>query len=198
MTERTIEYMPLSGINGAEVNPKDHDIGTLSQSVRRFGYAEAMLLDERTQRLVAGHGRLETLRALKSRGKKPPEGVDVRNGEWFVPVQRGWASKNDTDARAYVIASNKISEEGGWNQAELEAELEALADEGAAALAGVGFDLDDVDALLAPESRKTGGSSRGASKGTGTVFQVLIDVESETAKRSYSSGWRQRGSNAAL
>lgn len=149
MNERRIELMPLEDIQGAARNPKDHDIGELSKSVGRFGFTEAPLLDERTGRLVAGHGRIETLKALQARpGSKPPEGVKVdANGSWLVPVLRGWASRSDRDAEAYLLASNRLTELGGWKEAELAELLEGLAKDNA--LEGVGWDANDVEKLVA-------------------------------------------------
>ena len=145
--ERVIEYMPLDGLKGAKRNPKNHDLGQLHASVERFGYAETMLLDERTGRLVAGHGRLATLRHLSEKGVRPPDGIKLdAAGEWLVPVTRGWASANDTEAEAYLITSNSSVEAGGWNDAELAEMLSDLAKKDA--LAGTGYDDDDVDKLL--------------------------------------------------
>ncbi len=176
--QRRIEYMPLAKIIGAAANPKDHASAVITQSVRRFGFVEAMTLDERTQRLVAGHGRVDILKMLKARGKKPPDGVQLdAAGEWLVPVQRGWASKDDVEARAYVVASNKTSEAGGWKKDELAEELAAIADDSMLSLLGTGFDEHELDRLLddgAPE-KKPRNTNRNA------VFQVLIEVDSEEA-----------------
>lgn len=178
--KRRIEYMALGEIRGAAVNAKAHDSMALGQSMKRFGFTEAPTLDERTQRLVAGHGRLELLAALKARGKKPPAGVELRpDGEWLVPVQRGWASKDDTEARAYVLASNKTSEVGGWDEDKLAAELEAIADDSMLALLGTGF--DDVD-LAKLTGDAGGGRGKKRPQPQGSVFQVLVEVDSEEAQ----------------
>lgn len=58
-SERRIELMPLGQLQVAKRNPKKHS-GDISTSVGRFGYAEPILLDERTGRIVAGHGRCPT------------------------------------------------------------------------------------------------------------------------------------------
>lgn len=180
-TKRRIEYMPLKAIKGAALNPKLHDVGALGQSLKRFGFTEAPTLDERTQRLVAGHGRIELLTALKARGKKPPDGVDVgKDGDWLVPVQRGWASKDDTEARAYVVASNKTSEAGGWDEDKLAAELAAIADDSVMALLGTGFDDDALAKLVGEDAG--GGKRAGGSRTTQAVFQVLVEVDGEAAQ----------------
>ena len=40
----------------------------------------------------AGHGRIDTLKAMQKDKQPPPPGVKVLGDEWLIPVQRGWAS----------------------------------------------------------------------------------------------------------
>lgn len=63
---RNIEYMRLADIPAAERNPKTHALGLLVLSIGRFGFADPALLDERTGRLIGGHGRLAALAAIKA------------------------------------------------------------------------------------------------------------------------------------
>lgn len=99
--KRRLEFMTLASLKEAKKNPKDHDVALIVESIRRFGLGEAPLLDERTGRLVAGHGRLEALRQLQQSKATPPAGVLQRGKHWLVPVQRGWSSKNDREAEGY-------------------------------------------------------------------------------------------------
>jgi len=142
---KRLEWMPLGQLQAAKRNPKQHssEIGT---SIGRFGYVEPIVLDERTGRIVAGHGRREALLAMRVRGEAPPGGIRAEGEEWLVPVLRGWASRSDTEAEAYLLASNKLTEAGGWDN-ELLAEL--LRDLGEQdALDGVGFTAEELEALL--------------------------------------------------
>jgi DNA modification methylase len=145
---RRLELMPLAKLKGNPKNPKDHDVGLINQSLTRFGYAEAILLDERTQMIVAGHGRVDTLRAMKKDKQKPPAGVLEKDGDWLVLVQRGWSSKNDKEAGAYLIASNSTAEEGGWNEEAQTDLLRWLAKQGEEALLGTGYDQHDVERFI--------------------------------------------------
>jgi 16S rRNA G966 N2-methylase RsmD len=145
-TARRLELMPLAKLQGAKRNPKTHDGGALADSVGRFGFVEPIVLDERTGRLVAGHGRMETLREMRKVGGEPPAGVEVgQKGEWLVPVVRGWKSKNDAEAEAYLIASNRIVEVGGWDDSMLAKMLSGFDPDD---LLGTGFGMGDVDAML--------------------------------------------------
>lgn len=146
---RTLEYLPVDRLVPADRNPKRHDQATLGASISRFGYIEPIVLDERTGKLVAGHGRLEQLRSRASAGEEPPEGVTVdADGNWLVPVVRGWASADDAEAEAYLLAANRTTELGGWDPNLLADALEASPN-----LDGIGFSDDDLRQLLAETGR---------------------------------------------
>lgn len=144
---RWLEAMPLDAIAEAPRNPKAHAAGALARSVERFGYVEPMVLDERTGRLVAGHGRLADLRARQQRGEQPPEGVDPDG--WLVPVVRGWRSRSDAEADAAGIALNRVGEAGGWQRDLLATVLSEMAELDGELLTATGFDSDDLDHLIA-------------------------------------------------
>lgn len=147
--KRRIEYVALSEIRAAEKNPKRHDAAGIEKSIGRFGVAELPLLDERTGRLVAGHGRINQLRAMRDAGQEPPDGVTVGDaGDWLVPVTRGWSSRSDAEADAYLVASNRLTERGGWDDAGLHALLASIGEVDPDLVAIAGFDDDDVAALL--------------------------------------------------
>lgn len=139
--KRWSEYMPLGEIQGAEKNPKRHH-GDLGVAIERFEFADAPILDERTGRLVAGHGRVNWLRNAQAEGKEPPGGIEVHDGEWLVNVQRGWASKDDREAEAFLVAHNRISEAGGWNDLELGEMLEGMD------LSGLGVTEEELAEML--------------------------------------------------
>ncbi|MFI6447829.1 hypothetical protein [Kitasatospora sp. NPDC050543] len=154
---RYIDYMPLDDIRPAERNPKGHDNGGLDASVDQFDFTEPGLLDERTGRLVAGHGRYDTLARRRNADKPAPDGVVVSgDGTWTVPVVRGWASRDDAHAEAYLIASNHLTTKGGWDDADLADMLSGLEDLDADLFAATGFDRGQLDALLA--DLETGGA----------------------------------------
>ncbi|MFB8235519.1 hypothetical protein ACFC58_03115 [Kitasatospora purpeofusca] len=147
---RYIEYMPLDEIQPADRNPKGHDDDGLDSSVEQFTFTEPGLLDERTGRLVAGHGRYETLARRRASGKEAPEGVVVTgDGTWTVPVVRGWASRDDAHAEAYLIASNHLTVKGGWDLPELAEMLGDLEAVDPALFAATAFDHEQLDTLLA-------------------------------------------------
>ncbi len=146
---RRVEYMPLAEVRPALRNPKKHDAAGLTASIGRFGVAEVPLLDERTGRLVAGHGRVDQLTAMCAAGQQPPDGVRVDgNGRWLVPILRGWASRSDHEAEAYLVASNSLSSLPGWEDEGLAGILSDLRDVDPDLMTLTGYDDDSLEELL--------------------------------------------------
>lgn len=161
--EIRIEYMSLSKLEGWPGNPKKHEGEKIDRSVERFGFVQPITIDESTKRIVAGHGRLESIKRLREAGKKPPLRVKVVKGDWQVPVIRGVSFQNEQEAEAYLVADNRLVEVGGWDEAALRKMLEGLP-----SLEGVGFDESEfknlagvaVDSIsdergLTPDERST-------------------------------------------
>ncbi|MFI9847563.1 hypothetical protein ACIHFD_61850 [Nonomuraea sp. NPDC051941] len=177
--------MPLPEIARAVRNPKEHDLPAIRKSIEKFGCTVAGELDERTGRLVAGHGRLLVLDEMASEGKSPPEGVKVADdGTWLPPILRGWSTRSDADAEGYLIANNRTPERGGWDHGML---ADMLADIGAAdeeLLAATGYDMADVDELMPSEPEQappSGEPGPGPAERVEppTVWGVVVTCESE-------------------
>lgn len=160
MSGRRLEYVDLDELVPAERNGKGHDSAAIARSVERFGVIEIPVVDERTGRLVAGHGRREDYLDRRERGEPAPEGVRVVKGRWRVPVVRGWASRDDAEALAAGVALNRSGELGGWvdSLAAILTDLAAL--EGG--LDATGFTDDDLANLLHLEAIKAEREARRA------------------------------------
>jgi hypothetical protein len=145
-----IEYVALADLKRHPRNPKDHDIGAISGSVNRWGFAEPVVIDERTGYLAAGHGRIDTLAQLKARGGEPPVNVQLADfdGDWLIPVVRGNTFNSDSELEAFLVAANRLTILGGWNEPELASLLQDLAAQDEKLLTATGYDQDDLDALL--------------------------------------------------
>lgn len=142
-----IEYVPLDEIQRWPRNPKKHDEAGIDASLERHGFVDPMVMDEKTARLVSGHGRLEALQRRKAEGKEPPKNIATKGKEWMVPVLRGVAFKNEAEAEAYLIATNRLVERGGWDDAMVGDMLKGLG-EVDAGLLGTGFSASEVADLL--------------------------------------------------
>ena len=152
MGSLSIKYAPLGELVRHERNPKAHDVETIAQSIARFGFVEPVVIDERTGKLASGHGRLTALETLRERHDDDPdavpvpEGVRVKGSTWLVPRVVGYASADDHEASAVLIALNRAGERGGWVDDALLELLDTLSDVDDG-FAGVGFDQHDLDSL---------------------------------------------------
>lgn len=147
---RWAEYQALDQLRPALRNAKAHDQAALGASVGAFGFIEPVVVDERTGRLLAGHGRTAYLAQLRAEGAEPPEGVVVaEDGSWQVLVVRGVASRNDAHAEAMGIALNRVGERGGWQPDVLLSALDDLRTDDADLFDAAGFTSDYLDDLAA-------------------------------------------------
>ena len=86
-----VEYVPLGDVKIARRNPKGHDLATIRASILRHGLGDvAGIVDERTGRLVAGHGRAVLVSA------------EIRS--WGVASGRS-ASSNAAAAETWGVAA---------------------------------------------------------------------------------------------
>ena len=157
----SIKYENLDDIIQADTNPKDHDLGVLYQSMKRFGFTNPIIINESTGKLLAGHGRLQTLKMMRDNGEKAPDRIEVEldTGDetieyWHVPVLYGVSIDNLAEAQAYLIADNRLTELGGWKPMDLMENLSEILEE-TGNLDGTGYDLDDVETILADIERDT-------------------------------------------
>lgn len=136
---------PLDDLREDPRNPKDHDLPGIMASLRRLGWIEPVVVDQRTGLLVSGHGRTEALRVMRAAGESPPAGV---SDGWGVPTFAGWASVDDDEVAAALVTLNRLTETGGWHEDQLADLLGKLADVDGG-MVGVGYDRSDLDDLRA-------------------------------------------------
>ncbi len=137
----------LEELVGLVRNPKDHDIGEIIKSIRRFGFIHRTIINSITGHMVAGHGRVEGLRQMKAGGEKAPLGIRVEGGSWYVPTD--YEEIEPSEEEAVAIALNRLEEIGGWVDGTLSVVLGDLAAQGEKMLEGIGFNGDDLDEILA-------------------------------------------------
>jgi hypothetical protein len=149
-----VELVPLETATAMahQKNPKEHDVPALVASYRRFGFVAPPTIDEKTQVMVAGHGRCQALAQMKAAGEPAPAGikVDPNDGGWSVPILRGIVFENDRERDAYVIADNQHTINGGWNIDQLSSLLAEIRIDGVDGfgLDGLGFDAVELGGLL--------------------------------------------------
>jgi DNA modification methylase len=105
----SVERRGLASLIPSARNARTHSdaqIGQLAASIEEWGWTMPVLVDEAGS-IIAGHGRVLAAARL---------GI----GEVPTMVARGWS---EAQKRAYVIADNKLTENGGWDEALLRLEL---------------------------------------------------------------------------
>ena len=180
-----LEYVSLEELQGAPRNPKDHDIGALHESIKRFDFVAPFIINENTGRLVVGHGRLRVLQQMKANGMEPPGHIVKKGESWQVPVIKGIYFRNEKEAEAYLLADNRLTELGSWHQDQLVQVLSDLAvDE--KDLIGVGWDSNDIDAMLANDKIQY-------KEEIPETFQVIVECEAESQQIELLSMLQQKG-----
>lgn len=175
--ELRIEYVRLQEIAQWPGNPKSHDLPELIESFERFGFAVPLLYDERSKRLTAGHGRLEALEELKGSGAEPPANVAVQGDDWLVPVVRGLSFSSESEAEAFLLASNEIGVGAGYDKPKLMAALQRQMGN----LKGTGFNARRAAAALREQQKSTGrkpSSTRGLGESK-PVFTIEFANEEQ-------------------
>lgn len=164
-----VTYEPLSQLarQVRPINPKQHDLAALGESVAVSGFVTPLVLNESDRLLLEGHGRLAWLLHARDTGAPVPDGVRAGTaGEWLVPVVRGVHLAPDA-ARRFLIAANRTVELGGWDTEALVSLLQEIAGS-EAGLGGTGFDEASLDELLASlDDDVIGGSDPDAAPALG-------------------------------
>lgn len=141
------KVIQLEKVVGLVRNAKDHDIGGIIVAIRRFGFIHPLVINKVTGHMIAGHGRVEALRVMKVGGEDvKPKGVIGDEYQWFVPYYE--CEIDESEEEAAGIALNRLEELGGWNEGQLVKVLSDLAAQGEEMLQGIGWDEDDLDAML--------------------------------------------------
>ena len=89
----------------------DEQVKQVASSIKEFGFTNPILIDEKDG-IIAGHGRLLAAQLL-----------DMES----VPTIR-LVGLSEAQAKAYVIADNKLALNSGWDDALLKVEIETLKD----------------------------------------------------------------------
>lgn len=126
-------------------NPKRHDLETIRSSMGSHGFLERVLINRTTGRILAGHGRLETLRSMKEAGTEAPVGVRVTGKRWEVPCD--YVSIPEENEQEILAILNQTTIAGGWDEPMLAEILQRL-EKRPQGLAGMGFDRDYVSKLF--------------------------------------------------
>jgi ParB-like chromosome segregation protein Spo0J len=139
-----VVWRRIEALRPDPANPRSHSpkqIRQLARSIGAFGFNVPILVD-RTLRILAGHGRLLAAQELGWR-EVPTILLD---------------HLSEAEARAFMIADNRLAESAAWNNTLLSEQLREISLEAPDfAIETTGFELSEIDLL-------TGGGALGMRK----------------------------------
>lgn len=110
--EENYQFIKISELTPYENNARTHSneqIEAICNSIREFGFINPVIIDENNMILV-GHGRIEAAKVI---------GIEE------APYRRV-ENLTEDQKRAYILADNKLSDLGGWDEELLAQELENI------------------------------------------------------------------------
>lgn len=135
----------------------DAQIAQVAASIKEFGFTNPVLIRANGD-IIAGHCRVLAAQSL---------------GMTQVPcIELGHLTA--TQARAYVIADNKLALEAGWDHDVLKIEIEELSAEGFD-LCLTGFSEKELDSILGNVETKDEGSEIGDE----LTYRVVVECDNE-------------------
>jgi site-specific DNA-methyltransferase (adenine-specific) len=121
--------VPIDSVELHPRNPRRGDVAAVTESLRRFGQKKTVVVQASTRYVVAGNHLVQAARALH-----------------WTEIAANVQDMDDAEATAFMLADNRTSDLGGYDDALLAAIIaeQAAADN----LAATGYDDDAVAALL--------------------------------------------------
>lgn len=105
----SIRYIALEDVRQWDRNPKGHDIDSLIESFRRYGFKDPPKLEPTLNKgkggIVEGNGRFEALAKMRAAGESPPRGVSAT---WHVPILVGVDAASESEAASYAVDHNNL------------------------------------------------------------------------------------------
>ena len=134
------ETVPLNSITPHPENARRGDVDKIAESLAHHGQYKPIVVNNRDKTILAGNHTYKAAKRLK-----------------WKNIAVVWVDVDDTTAKRIILADNRTSDLGSYNEPALKALLEELDGD----FAGTGFTADDVanlsDILEAPFAPSSGG-----------------------------------------
>jgi hypothetical protein len=153
MTQREIQHLivDIDSVQAHEKNVRQGDIGAISESLKAHGQYRPIVVDRRTNKILAGN---HTWKAAKALGWK-----QISVG--FVET------KDDNEALRILLADNKANDLATYDETELIGLLKEIADT-SEGLLGTLFDGNDLDDLVFASEYTHGNTQQGTEASADT------------------------------
>jgi ParB-like chromosome segregation protein Spo0J len=125
-----IEYVEVGSLKTHPSNAREGDIGAIITSIQENGWFGTIVAQQSTRYILAGNHRFMAA---------------VQVGMTHVPVF--WVTCDDAQALRILVADNRTSDIGHWDEEGLKDILVGLDSQGM--LLGTGYDKEDLEKLLA-------------------------------------------------
>ena len=156
----TIQHQPVDTLQLDPSNPRENSekqIAQIAESIRAFGFNVPVLIDEHNK-IIAGHGRVRA-------GK--------RLGMTEIPTIR-LSHLSPNQARAFIIADNKLTENSTWNEPLLAEQLKSLSEiDLNFSLEATGFEMCEIDLLIEGLSQP-GDATQDPADGLPEQSEILV------------------------
>lgn len=159
---QTLALTPIDNVKPHPENPKQGDVVVIAESITHNGFYGAIVVQKSTGYILVGNHRWKAARGVGAT-EIPVISIDV----------------TDEDAKRIMLADNRTSELGGFDEAQLKAIIDELG-ETPGGLSGTGYRQEDLDELfkgLGEEGEDAAGKPAGATplgaKGDRDVYEVL-------------------------
>jgi ParB-like chromosome segregation protein Spo0J len=167
-----VERWPIRKLFANKRNAKRHSpdqIAQIAASIKQWGWTMPILVSDSGE-IQAGEGRWRAAKLL-----------DIEDVP--VIVARGW-SRNKR--RAYMLADNRIAENGSWDKDALAIELGDLRDSGFE-VSLTGFSKSQIENLLSDDDTDTGPQLADLN------YQVIISCKDENEQRKMIARFEAEG-----
>jgi ParB-like chromosome segregation protein Spo0J len=126
------ESVPIDQLVHYRENPRIGDVDTIMDSLAFNGQYRALIVNQRTNEVLAGNHTLKAAKAL----------------DWEV-IDVSWVDVDDEVAKRIVLVDNRASDDASYDDLLLAAILGEMREEDEVLLEGTGYSAEDVDEMLA-------------------------------------------------
>jgi ParB-like chromosome segregation protein Spo0J len=120
------EVVPIYSVRPHPDNPREGDVGAISESLKVLGQYRPIVADKMTGNILVGNHTWQAAVYLK-----------------WAEISVSWVDVSREQALKILLADNKTADLGSYDDKDLQAILSGLKD-----FTGTGFDGDDVDEIL--------------------------------------------------
>lgn len=173
-----ILYRKLSELKTYPKNYRIGDVEAIIRSIRAFGF-NSLLRIWKDNEILAGNHTFLALKSLYDLGESAPDRIVLKSGEWLIPCI-DLSGLSEEEAKAYLLADNRISDLAGNDDEALVQLLREIEDPDL--IEATGFSEDEYRDLLNSFESTDTGSDAETDSSTRATDQVHSEEASQNAE----------------